>query len=272
MSEMRTIRLDASTADRLLSGTMAPDDAPPGYAALASMLEAAAGRSDVEPCGQEAAIVAEMLAVMSEPVREPAKTRRTMNNKRLSMRAAALSGVVLIGAGSAAAAAAGSLPGAAQSTASSMLEHLGISVAGPNGHSAGHADSRGPSSVTGSSAGNQGKGPNAHSLFGRCTAAEAHTDAGVQPNAPATVFPSPQACALVMHPGKRNGTSSTDTSGGNTTSSGVIPGSPQGSPQGKGDAGGISSGTAAATRPSLPANAGRPSTAGQGSGTGHSKP
>lgn len=58
--------------------------------------------------------------------------------------AAALSGLVLTG-GVGAAAAAGSLPGAAQDTASELLGKVGVTVPGADGHSAGHADERGSS-------------------------------------------------------------------------------------------------------------------------------
>ncbi len=58
--------------------------------------------------------------------------------------AAALSGLVLTG-GIGAAAAAGSLPGAAQDTASELLGRVGVTVPGANGHSADHADERGAS-------------------------------------------------------------------------------------------------------------------------------
>lgn len=58
--------------------------------------------------------------------------------------AAALSGLVLTG-GVGAAAAAGSLPGAAQDTASEWLGKVGVTVPGADDHAAGHADERGSS-------------------------------------------------------------------------------------------------------------------------------
>ena len=40
--EMRNLLLDRETADRLLSGSVAPDDAPPGYAGVAGLLRSCA--------------------------------------------------------------------------------------------------------------------------------------------------------------------------------------------------------------------------------------
>ena len=38
---MRAVRLDDETADRMLAGVVDPADAPPGYAAVAELLETA---------------------------------------------------------------------------------------------------------------------------------------------------------------------------------------------------------------------------------------
>ena len=51
------VPLDADTAERLLSARLDPDDAPPGYAEVARLLQAAAAPADqVEPTGQAAAL------------------------------------------------------------------------------------------------------------------------------------------------------------------------------------------------------------------------
>jgi hypothetical protein len=52
------VRLDADTAERLLSGRLDPDDAPPGYANVARLLRAAATPDPGEPAGQAAAMAA----------------------------------------------------------------------------------------------------------------------------------------------------------------------------------------------------------------------
>jgi hypothetical protein len=51
------VPLDADTAERLLSGRLDPDDAPPGYAEVARLLQAAAAPADpAELAGQAAAV------------------------------------------------------------------------------------------------------------------------------------------------------------------------------------------------------------------------
>jgi hypothetical protein len=51
------VPLDADTAERLLSARLDPDDAPPGYAEVARLLQAAAAPADqVELAGQAAAM------------------------------------------------------------------------------------------------------------------------------------------------------------------------------------------------------------------------
>ncbi|HKQ02463.1 MAG TPA: hypothetical protein VJ735_19250, partial [Actinomycetes bacterium] len=51
------VPLDADTAERLLSVRLDPDDAPPGYAQVARLLQAAAAPADpVELTGQAAAM------------------------------------------------------------------------------------------------------------------------------------------------------------------------------------------------------------------------
>ena len=131
--------------------------------------------------------------------------------KALSLKAILAASAVVLGAGTAAAAT-GSLPGAAQTTASDVLHHVGISVPGANAHHHGHADTRdsadhdkgkeGHKSKTSavSPSQDEGNGPNTHALFGLCTARNAndgHPDA-----ANADVFPSTAQCASVTHPGK----------------------------------------------------------------------
>ena len=51
------VPLDADTAERLLSARLDPDDAPPGYAEVARLLQAAAAPADrIELTGQAAAL------------------------------------------------------------------------------------------------------------------------------------------------------------------------------------------------------------------------
>jgi hypothetical protein len=143
----------------------------------------------------------------------------------ITAKVAATAALVVLGVGGAAAT--GSLPGAAQSTAAEALATVGISVPGANGHSAGHADTRGESTTHTSTSTGAGPsadggvtskvddpagtgGPNAHAQFGLCTAASA--SAG-HPNTNATVFPSAETCSTVVHPGNGSGGPATGATG-----------------------------------------------------------
>ena len=81
-----------------------------------------------------------------------ASSRRRFSMRPLSpVRAAVAAGLgagVLLAAG-VGGAAAGVLPGAAQDTAKTWLDTVGVEVPGPNAHSAGHADTRGRSAEAG---------------------------------------------------------------------------------------------------------------------------
>lgn len=116
-----------------------------------------------------------------------------MLTKSRSAKAAVAAAIMLLGAGTAAAA--GALPGAAQDAASAALEKVGVSVPGADSHSDGHADARGKSAdhttndASDDTDGTDGEaaeaatpetGPNAHAEFGLCTAkaagGQAHAD------------------------------------------------------------------------------------------------
>jgi hypothetical protein len=82
--------LDADTAERLLCGRLDPDDAPPGYAEVASLLRAAAAPADqAEPTGEAAA----MHAYRTTLPRGRPNAART----RGRLVALALAGVVAVG-------------------------------------------------------------------------------------------------------------------------------------------------------------------------------
>jgi hypothetical protein len=124
--EMQRLPLDLDTADRLLAGSVAPEDAPPGYAEVAVML------ASLEPPAAELAGEAETVAVLANGLRSSpgvkTKTSRRSSLPRLKV-ASALATVAL--AGTTGLAVAGSLPGAAQDIASSMLAKVGVTVPGP---------------------------------------------------------------------------------------------------------------------------------------------
>jgi len=205
---MRPIRLDARTADRLLSGDLSPDDMPPGYHPVAQLLDAAgAGQTSGALAGEKATVAAMRAATLGSLASVPAHPKKTMVSRVLAVKAAAAA-AVLLSAGSAAAAT-GSLPFGMQNVASHVLAKLGISVPGTS--TTGHGDSHG------ASAGHQGHstGPNAHAAFGLCTAEAAHSASGHEPNAHATVFPSTTTCTSVPHSG--NGTENTSKNQSTTT-------------------------------------------------------
>jgi hypothetical protein len=141
--EVHPVPLDLDTADRLLGGAVSPEDAPPGYANVARLLESAA----VEPTADELFRETEMVAMIAAAVRS-SSSLHSMSPKRAFMpfalsrpRIAAVFVAVTL-ACTAGLASAGSLPGAAQDIASAMLAKVGISVPGPNQHAGTHPSVR----------------------------------------------------------------------------------------------------------------------------------
>jgi hypothetical protein len=240
--EMRPVRLDAHTADRLLAGAVNPDDAPPGYVEVSRLLGAARDVGAHPVTTRDEPTVLAMSAALAEHLAPaPAEKRGTsMLTKMLSLKAAAAASAVLLGAGTAAAAT-GSLPNSAQTTASDVLHEIGISVPGSDSHSDGHANIQSDSTdhTTGavgaasdesegseasdtpetSETSEEGNGPNVHATFGLCTARAANDG---HPDTHSAVFPSAATCASVTHPGNDEGAdpgtgSSTETAGTGST-------------------------------------------------------
>jgi hypothetical protein len=139
-SEMQRLPLDTDTADRLLAGSVAPEDAPPGYAGVATLLAAVADSPTADDLSRESETVALLAAVVRSSQPTMRKPRRRSIVPRLRL-ATAFATVAL--AGTTGLALAGSLPGAAQDIASSMLAQVGVSVPG---HAGDHPNVRGTSS------------------------------------------------------------------------------------------------------------------------------
>ncbi len=263
---MRPHRLDPSTAERLLSGGLSPDDAPPGYVGVAHVLGAAATGLGADGSARDAATVAAMqAAALGHLTPTTIHKGKRMNSKALTMKAAAASAAVLLGAGTAAAAT-DSLPQGAQNAAAMVLAKVGITV--PNDHSTGHAPADKAGNPTGGSTnsananGGKGTGPNANAAFGQCTAAAAHAASGHQPNSHAATPPS--SCP-VAHPGNAGTSNAGDTSGTGSTSS-------SGDTSGNGAQGGPPPSTpgsthATVTTPNLGSAGNPPSGRGSGSGS-----
>ena len=145
--EMHPVPLDLDTADRLLAGTVAPEDAPPGYANVARLLESAGAEPTAEELSRETEVVAMVAAAVrsSSSIHSVSSPRRFFMPFALSRPRMTAAFVAVTLACTAGLASAGSLPGAAQDVASAMLAKVGISVPGPNEHAGTHPSVRGSS-------------------------------------------------------------------------------------------------------------------------------
>ena len=134
--------LDDDSASRLLQGTVHPDDAPPGYAAVAAVLNSA-GRLPLAPVDEDAAgaSVAAMVEVIraAGPATAPQAGRKRSFVARL-LAGKAIAAMAVIGlTATGAAAATGSLPDAVQNAVSGAVSHVGVNIPHPNhGKSAEH--------------------------------------------------------------------------------------------------------------------------------------
>jgi hypothetical protein len=89
------IPLDDDTAERLLAGHLHPEDAPPGYAEVARVLQAAAGPPAREELAGEEAALAGFRAAGRGPTGAGGRRRRT--RVRASLVALALAGTLVVG-------------------------------------------------------------------------------------------------------------------------------------------------------------------------------
>jgi hypothetical protein len=128
--------VDKGTAERLLSGATRPDDAPPGFAGVARLIDMASTMPTAEQSPAEAALVATMAeAIRSQPTPHPiAPQRKTVLAKLLSAKIAAAAAAIALTA-TGAAAATGSLPDAAQNGVAKAASHIGVNLpASANDH------------------------------------------------------------------------------------------------------------------------------------------
>ncbi len=135
--EMRRLRLDEDTQDRLLAGRVDPDDAPPGFSEVAHVLAAAASeeRAGLVHEAEHVALAIGLVKGASAASTPSPGRSRTM---RSWSRRVKIGGLVLVGAlaGSTGLAAAGVLPDAAQDAFSDVLERVGITVPASEDHPA----------------------------------------------------------------------------------------------------------------------------------------
>jgi hypothetical protein len=225
--------LDDATADRLLTGALHPEDAPPGYGQVAALVGAARGAPHpINPTDRAAAVSAITAAISSAPgnsLTPQRKGNRHMISRLLTLKAlgVALPAVALT-AGSAAAAT-GSLPTPAQAAVASALSTVGVHV--PNGHdSTDSTNSSAPASAVGPDASGPAK-------YGLCTAwkannghASSHSVAfsNLQKAAIAANETVTQFCAGVTPPSGSNTSNDTKDSSGanNDTNSATTPSGP----------------------------------------------
>jgi hypothetical protein len=141
-SEMQRLPLDADTADRLLAGDVLREDAPPGYQEVVSLLSGL--RTDERGAlVREPEAVARLLAAQRSSLLETIPSPRRSNMRRSTFVGVAVAAALACTTGLALA---GSLPGAAQAIASSVLGKVGVTVPGPDDNAGSHPSVRGRSS------------------------------------------------------------------------------------------------------------------------------
>jgi len=227
-------RLDPNTSESLLAGTLHPEDAPPGYARLASLLgEAAHARAirdrgtaplaDGEALGVVAAMH-ETLATGGPRATQPHTSEQpfqshprvpTRRATRLAGVPAAVAGVGLLlmaTAGAAVVVAATAPPGrpvAASHAAGQHVSQAGVThgkVAGREASGAtdaGNHPSSGAHPGRSEAMGAKHSAPSSHATFGLCMAEAAGAGTHRSPHAPA--LPSAATCAATHHPGNGYG-------------------------------------------------------------------
>ena len=129
---MGKVRLDDETADRMLAGRVDPADAPPGFEAVGKLLEAARAGARGPALAALPARRSVDLSLAEKPTHVTHR-RRSMLLTTPKLRLSALAAAAALSGMTGAAYAAG-LPAAASSTASAVLQRLGITNPAPNSH------------------------------------------------------------------------------------------------------------------------------------------
>jgi hypothetical protein len=127
--EMRTLLLDLGTADRLLSGSVAPDDAPPGYAGVAGLLRSCARPLPLDDARERATILAMKQRIRSRPA-EPSVSGRTAAGRALRLKLVGV-GVGALLVSTSGLAFAGGLPAPAQRVAHTVFASIGVEIPTP---------------------------------------------------------------------------------------------------------------------------------------------
>jgi hypothetical protein len=196
MGEMAKYPLDDRTADRLLSGAMSPEDAPPGFDQVARVVGAVQAPASSGELAREQSVVSLAAAAVSSPVQtsltpEPHRRKR-MVSKLATVRAAAITAAAVLGAGAAAAAATGTLPtetSHASSHASGLLTAGSNMTTTTNGSPNAKPSGSNPLNLPTT-------GPaNFHAVFGLCTAFLAHNST-TSTAGPTTTLPENDSTAF----------------------------------------------------------------------------
>lgn len=211
MDEMARRSIDDKTADRLLSGGIDPEDAPPGYEHVARMVRALQAPANPAELTREQAVASMAATVAAEaaPAGLSPNQQHRRKNKVISklgaVRAAAITAAAVLGAGAAAAAATGSLPSQESKSSHSTGSTTSSSTAAATNSSGGNGSSSGNPNLNQSNPLNlptTGAG-NFHAVIGLCRAFLNHNTTS---STSSTTSPTTAA----------TGTSGSGTSGGAT--------------------------------------------------------
>ncbi|MEO8425010.1 MAG: hypothetical protein ABI595_14020 [Actinomycetota bacterium] len=129
--EMRKLLLDRDTADRLLSGSVAPDDAPPGYAGVAGLLRSCTRLSTPDGKRERATILAMTETIRSRRSASPSVFGRAAARRPLRLKLVGV-GVGAMLVGTSGLAFAGELPAPAQRIAHTVFASIGVDIPTPD--------------------------------------------------------------------------------------------------------------------------------------------
>ena len=138
--DLDPLSLDGNTAERILSGSVPPADAPPRYAGVARVLQAATRPPDpAELAGEVEAVALIVSALQARPAPADVLPRRRRGGRATGRLVAALgcAGGLTLTSGLAAA---GALPGFAQDAAATVLHRVGVDVPSSHHHAPAVAD------------------------------------------------------------------------------------------------------------------------------------
>lgn len=171
---MNPTPLDPRTTEKMLSGDIHPDDAPPGYEEVARTLRSAAAgarAADAVPASGAATIAAmaataRLAAPAASGAAREASGSRPSNWMRVKVVSAVTAGMVVAGAGLAFA---GALPAPMQRTAATLFSRVGVHVPRGDQRPLAADPLPGPTPSSTPSA-TRGPDPNGPAKFGLCTA------------------------------------------------------------------------------------------------------